>query len=304
MSNSIGIPFANGIGNFIGLTAALKILKNRSADDKLTLITTKGFARNPALVELSKDIFDDVVYVYEPEKFDMIYTAPWCVPALDGLSKWPSTDWNGEGLHEIQIYLDMIEATWKDFDGFILDPIHTEISASDKLKIVLSVSSGTSMSDVKFWSGFPELSQILVDLGYEVYLLGINDELAGCVGHNFVDKLSIREAASVIQQCDLLICNSTGNAWIADAVGTPILFIEGPTLMTKQHAITVNWDVVRSYISCAPCFQKGFWGKCEHRFCMNNITPADVFQRMVNFIPKMNRPIHNHGIFISEREVA
>lgn len=296
MADTVAVTFMNGIGNFILFTSIIKILRHRGVH--ITLITDEKFSGNKALLELSEGIFDDVIYDFEPDKFDVVYVFPWCIPEsvqikseLVNLGK-TTTLWYASGIHEVQMYLETIEATWKDYEGFILTPIHVELPETDKIKIVLSNCSGTEMAKKKSWESFPELSQILFDLDYDVYLVGIGDELKNCVGHNFINKLSMRETASVIEQCDLMIATSTGNTCVADAVGTPLLLIEGPMLATKSHPLNVNYDMVRDYISCAPCFQKAIWNICKHKTCMKNITPAKVVQRMSNFIPKMNQSVN------------
>jgi len=295
VADTVGVTFMNGIGNFILFTAVIKILRHRRVN--ITLITDERFLSNEALLELSEGIFDDIVYDFEPDKFDVVYVFPWCIPKsvqmkseLVDLEK-TTTLWYASGIHEVQMYLEGIGATWKDYEGFILTPIYVELPKTDKIKIVLSNCSGTEMAKKKSWENFPELSQILLDLGYDIYLIGIGDELENCAGHNFVNKLSIRETASVIEQCDLMIATSTGNVHIADAVNTPILLIEGPILTTKNHPLNVNYDIVRTYISCAPCFQKAIWNICKHKTCMKDIIPAGVVQRMLSFIPKMNQSI-------------
>ena len=298
MATILGVAFMNGIGNFILLTAAIKVLKSRTSCS-IHLITDERFLQNEALMELSKGIFDVITCECDPEQYRRVYNFPWCPPKVEGLER-ATTNWVSSGLHEVQMYFNTIEASWKDYQGFILNPKYVRIPETKKLKIVLSNCSGTPMAEKKQWDGFPELSDRLIDLGYEVYLVGTGDELQDCSGHNFINELSITETASVIEQCDLLIATSTGNVHIADAVGTPILLLEGPILTTKNHPLNVNYDIVRSYISCAPCFQKSLWEQCTHYTCMKSITTADVLQKMKAFLPRMNRPIDRFKDF-SER---
>ena len=299
MASVLGVTFMNGIGNFILLTAAIKILKETGDSNSIHLITDERFLQNKALAELSRGMFDEITNEYIPSRYRKVYVFPWCPPKVEGIERL-TTNWVSTGLHEVQMNLEVIGASWKDYRGFMVSPHYVKIPESDKIKIVLSNCSGTPMAEKKQWHGFSELSNLLVGLGYEVYLIGIGNELENCSGYNFVNKLSITETASIIKQCDLMISTSTGNAHIADAVGTPILLIEGPILTSKNHPINVQYDIVRSYISCAPCFQKSIWEHCTHYACMDSITSANVLQKLKSFIPKMNRPVNRFKDF-SER---
>jgi ADP-heptose:LPS heptosyltransferase len=198
-------------------------------------------------------------------------------------------NWHNEGIHEVQEYLEMIGATWKDFDGYLLEPDDGPILDMPSLRIALANCSSTNQALKKSWDKFPELSRVLTDLGYEVILLGLGDELDGCIGHDLRNTLTIKQACKALSQVDLLIAVSTGLTVVADAVKTPVLLLEGPMPTFKAHPLLSKFQIVRKYISCAPCWQKSLWYMCNDPTCMSSIQVGDVIQGMFKFLPKMKR---------------
>jgi len=200
-----------------------------------------------------------------------------------------SISWNKTGIHEVQAYLSMVGASWNDFDGYILNVADTPILADSKFRIALANPENTAQAVKKRWNKFPQLSKELEVLGFDVVLLGSGNELEGCVGENFVGKLSIQQSAKVLQQCDLLIGASTALTLIADAVKTPVMLLEGPMITSRAHPVQSQYTIVRKYISCAPCFQTPVWNMCQQAHCMDLIEASDVLKALFEFIPKLKR---------------
>lgn len=292
--NHVAIAFSNGMGNFIFLSAALKVLRNWGYDN-ITLITDEKLLRQPFMVEVFDGLFENIVTECDIEAYDRIFVSHWFIPAclrdvMDRIDpRYKIINWHQQGIHEVQLYLEMIGASWKDFDGYLLEPADEPILRSERPRIALANCSVTNQAEKKRWKGFPELSETLNDMGYTVILLGLGDELKGCTGVNYLDQLTVKQSAKVLQQCDLLISVSTGLSLVADAVATPVLLIEGPMPTFKAHPVISKYSVVRKYISCAPCFQKPTWKLCETPVCMDNIAVGDVIQGMLKFMPHLKR---------------
>lgn len=302
MSRShVALAFSNGMGNFIFQTAALKVLRNWGYDD-ITLITDEKRVKQDFMMEVFDGLFEDIVTECDVEKYDRIFTNSWFVPICmkdiirDINPKYRIISWHDQGIHEIQMYLEAIGAGWKDFDGYLFESADNPILKSDHPRIALANCSVTNQAVKKRWDKFPELSELLENMGYTVILLGAEDELKGCSGINYVNKLTIKQTAKVLQQCDLLISVSTGLSVIADAVATPVLLIEGPMPTFKAHPIVSKYSVVRKYISCAPCFQKPMWNFCTSPICMEGITTGDVLQEMWKFMPHLKRKSYDWSI--------
>ena len=283
MSNGkIAIQFSNCLGNFIMMTAALKIL--RGSHDIIDLITDeKVLNDHPAVKAMAEEFFDDIKVGMQLEsKYDKIYTAVWSRPS------WMpkiSFDWH-VGTSEVQIYLDMIQKTKADFDGLLVKRADKPKLKGVRPRIALansSTSRGSRMGHIVGWDKFPQLSKTLTQLGFDVILVGQGDELKGCEGQNFIDKLNIFETSFVISQCDLIICVDTGLMHLANSLGVSIILLAGPGCVTKSRPTISKFKVVRKFISCAPCYQKGFWSLCKSPRCMQMIEVEDVLSTVFAF---------------------
>lgn len=294
----IAIGFSNGLGNFVLMTAALKILRNRGHKN-IDMITDISLIKNcPSTLSLANKLFDRVLCNYNPEDYDTLYWGDWSCPinmidkkdAVPNKILWSDSKTPHSGMHEVQVYLDMIGATHFDFDGFSM-PLAKEPDISHLERPIICFANASSVygsrrgSKVGWYNGFFELSKALVQCGCSVVLLGSDkSEIPSkCYGTNFIGKLNILQTAKVINQCDLMVCTDTGLMHVADALKIPVILLSGPTPVTKSHPILSKFKVVRSYIPCAPCFQTGLWKTCESPSCMNSIKVEDVLKEIFNF---------------------
>lgn len=70
-----------------------------------------------------------------------------------------------------------------------------------------------------------------------------------------VDHVSVRHAASLMMDCRLFISNDSGPMHMAAAVRVPTVAIFGPTNPVWVRPWGVPHKVVRTCISCSPCFR-------------------------------------------------
>lgn len=293
MQHCIGLGFSNCLGNFLIMTAALKILRERTHDAIIMVSDDFMLERHPAMKALAEKLFDDVVTKYKKTDFDSFYVGNWSCPksvikkgdACETPVWWTSKS-PYSGMHEVQIYLDMISAKNSDFSGFMMSLADEPILEGDKKRIVLANSSttlGSRQGAKTGWKGFPALSETLMHLGFEVILIGKGDELKGCTGLNFVDKLDIFGTAKVLSQCNLVISTDNGLMHLADSLGIPLVVLAGPTPMTKVHPLVSPYRIVRKFVSCAPCYQSTLWKLCDDPVCMNNIKVDDVLKAIFSY---------------------
>ena len=283
MSNGkVAIQFSNCMGNFIVMTAALRIL--RHTYDKIDLITEEFILnRFPAVKAMAEEFFDEIK-VKPPldGEYAQVYTAAWSRPPWTPRIPF---DWR-VGIPEVQVYLNMIDASKEDFEGFLLKVSDKPKLKGSRPKIALANASktkGSRRGAILGWKKFPQLSEALIELGFDVILVGQSGELDGCKGQSFIDKLNIFETSFIISQCDLMICTDTGLMHVADALGVPILLLIGPSHVTKAGIVISEYEVVRSFISCAPCYQTGLWNLCKTPDCMNHIEVEDVLRKVFKF---------------------
>jgi len=94
--------------------------------------------------------------------------------------------------------------------------------------------------------------------------------------HNFVDKTSIRQLASLLKRSSLLITNDSAPMHIGCAVGTKVLAIFGPT-DPRKYGPTGEFDaVINKKLFCSPCEVAA----CEYGHeCMKLVSADEVLDR-------------------------
>ncbi len=97
---------------------------------------------------------------------------------------------------------------------------------------------------------------------------GIGERAACLAGRTDLPQL-----AALLARCDLLLTNDTGPMHVADAVGTPIVAVFGPTDWISTPPFGKRHEIVRHEIECSPCLQR----VCPlgHHDCMKKVR-ADV----------------------------
>ncbi len=103
---------------------------------------------------------------------------------------------------------------------------------------------------------------------------------------NLQGKTSLIESAQILKNGLLCVGNDTGLPHIAESVGTPSLFILGPT--GEEFGFYPHLeesDFIGLKLWCRPCTTNGK-GNCirSERFCLTGITPAMVEERMVKLV--------------------
>ena len=121
-----------------------------------------------------------------------------------------------------------------------------------KDKYVCITTCGTAR--MKLWNnpnGFPDVIKFLNNLGYKVIDLGLHsDHLEGTISMN--GKLEWNELMNILQHADLMVSTTNGLQWMAWAVGTNVISINGNCMpdmvFNTKHTQVINTDV------CHGCF--------------------------------------------------
>ncbi|MBV8086515.1 MAG: glycosyltransferase family 9 protein, partial [Chloroflexi bacterium] len=92
---------------------------------------------------------------------------------------------------------------------------------------------------------------------------------------------SVKEAAAVLERCRLLVSNDSGVAYLAAAVGTPVVAVFGPSNDRAWGPYPADAHrVVRASLPCAPCFYRGKRlgtpQGCATRDCLKLVRPDMV----------------------------
>jgi len=103
-----------------------------------------------------------------------------------------------------------------------------------------------------------------------------------------VDSVSVRQAAALLRNCRLFISNDSGPMHMAAASGVPTVAIFGPTNPAWVRPWGVQHRVVRTGISCSPCFRyspKPLRCVANRDYaCLKDITVDDVLNACVDLI--------------------
>lgn len=93
---------------------------------------------------------------------------------------------------------------------------------------------------------------------------------------NLAGLTSLRELASLISICDVLLTNDSGPMHIADALGTRIIALFGSTseIVTGPYR---TGKVIHKHVDCSPCYQR----TCPIDFrCMKRISADEVYREI------------------------
>lgn len=118
------------------------------------------------------------------------------------------------------------------------------------------------------------------ECGATLLYLGKGDRPYPWIGQNFGGQVDLREAALLLEQCDLLLSVDNGITHLAAAVGTPTIALFGP--VPAQYRLSAPWIMPVQATECIGC-----WFESEsntppricpkgHHKCMTDITPGEV----------------------------
>lgn len=105
---------------------------------------------------------------------------------------------------------------------------------------------------------------------------------------NLSGLTSLREAAALINLCDLLLTNDSGLMHIADALETDIVALFGSTneLITGPYR---KAKVIHKHVECSPCYRR----VCPTDFkCMKKISTEEVCEAIFQKLKKTNPKLH------------
>ncbi len=90
---------------------------------------------------------------------------------------------------------------------------------------------------------------------------------------NMAGKTTMRELASLLQKCSLLLTNDSGPMHLADALDVPVVALFGSTCDIRTGPYRRNGVMIHKRVTCSPCFRR----TCPIDFrCMNEISVEEV----------------------------
>jgi ADP-heptose:LPS heptosyltransferase len=159
------------------------------------------------------------------------------------------------------------------------DPAH----GTDASTLALAPGCKTGEMAAKRWPHFAALAAAFP----AVAVLGTPDDLPGFDGAtqmafprhvlNLIGRLTLRQTAEALASAGAVVANDCGLGHIAAAVGVPTVLLFGPTPSAALGRFPPNVAVLRSDLTCAPCWFNQRFVACARRIdCLRTIMPADV----------------------------
>jgi heptosyltransferase-2 len=216
-------------------------------------------------------------------------------------------DTHARSLHHIDYYLNLdrragFEAV-PEMPWIFLD-LEERLKARGMLaslkRPIVAINPGAAYGSSKRWhpGRFAEVAEgVMQELGGSVVLLGgpkeigIADEILRSMDSspitsvsllNLAGRISLRELAAVISECDVMVTNDSGPMHIGYAVGTPVVAIFGSTSPEHTGPAGASDIVLRKPVACAPCFER----ECRKKEleCMERITSPEVFDAVKKLV--------------------
>lgn len=148
----------------------------------------------------------------------------------------------------------------------------------------IGFNPGATYGAAKQWfpERFIELGKKLGRRGRLVVVGGpaerdLGENVAKSVGGvSIAGRTGIMQLSAAIARCSLFVTNDTGPMHVADAVGTPMVAIFGPTDWIVTPPFGQSHTIVRHDISCSPCLKR----TCPlgHHDCMKHVEVAQVLR--------------------------
>lgn len=143
--------------------------------------------------------------------------------------------------------------TWRDYPKHATRPLNVPtdyppiLDKTGVIKIGLSISAGNKAKTIPpvIWD---RLFNALKDLPCAYYIFGANneqvwlDDLLRVTGEqenlvNMIGQIPLENLPHAISKMDFYIASDSGNIYIADAVGVPIILIYGPCCVKEQRPL-------------------------------------------------------------------
>lgn len=132
---------------------------------------------------------------------------------------------------------------------------------------------------------YRELADKIRLKGYQVVIIGTNSQRERCGEWdgviNVMGLTTLMMTAAIIKHAVVVVGGCSAPIHIAAAVDTPTIGLYGPT-MAERGAPKHQNIALSAQLNCRPC--DGRVANCEHKTCMYQITPEEVFNACCNFL--------------------
>lgn len=200
--------------------------------------------------------------------------------------------------HEVHNQLDVVKPLGITDASTVLEyaihekerqAVEKEIAVNQSRPLVLVCPAGSYARKSWTISGYAALLQALA-VNADCCLIGgraeqsfleeINKQ-AGGVARVFGGTFSLDQLPALIDRADLLITVDTGPLHIAQAVGTPVVALFGPSDSRVWGPRGKQDVVLQCAVDCSPCWGKG---DCSANRCIEDIQSQDVIDQSLRIL--------------------
>ncbi len=163
-------------------------------------------------------------------------------------------------------------------------------------EVLIGINPGAAYGSAKCWlpDRFREVTKRLIKLD-NVRIIYFGDQATMPLVKEICQDLpspvinlagltSIRELASLIKLCKVLLTNDSGPMHIAAAVGTPLVALFGSTNETATGPYKTG-TVINKHVECSPCYHR----VCPIDFrCMKKIESDEVYNEILRTLKEFD----------------
>lgn len=311
----IAVYFANGIGNYLMMTPAIRALSDHY-QSKIDMVfpSDNSDLRLNVVRQLcdSWDVVNKIIEYpakrFDPNKYEILFTTAHCEKSQAGDIfkqvgiQFQQPEWIKTGIHEIEYYMQ--EVYKLGYKGTIPN-IHIDLADKPLIKKrvgrrLIAFYNGAALLSQRWrwerkkWGGWKQLAAQLENY-YNTDIIYLGGESEKPEGEtlakknknikNYAGKLSFQESAKALSQCDLLISSDSAIMHVAEAIDVPVVALFGSTLVSKNRPYIGNYRIVRNN-GCAfmPCQYHFRFTTCQEFKCMNNMAVGDVMKAVREII--------------------
>ncbi len=211
--------------------------------------------------------------------------------------------------YEVYSFLHLIEPLTGENPPFDVDKPFIDISndaaslpqsdlrAQDNL---IAIFPGASVPERR-WGGdnFGRVAHALSNKGHKIVILGSGSEKKDAEkirelatsAMDLTGKTNLRDVATLLRVCKLLITADSGLLHIAYAVGTPTVSLFGSGLEKKWAPLGKKHRVLNQHIACSPCTRFGYTPRCRRNVeCLLSVSPDEVVRTAETLLDDNARP--------------
>ena len=293
-------------------------VNNPNIDEVITLKEVNGKPSVKENVQLLKNKFDVSIVAYPTYPIALILFLSNIKTRIGTGYRWYSFLFNKKNYehrkdgkyHELEYNVHLLRQLGIDekvTEENVLYGITPSIENVEKLKkdlnelviniskpvIIIHPGSGGSAIDLPI-SKMKEIIKNLLDEDVEILITGTTAEMELCQSLvvnkstiNLAGKYNLGELIALINQCDMMIANSTGPIHIAAALGKNVIgFYPKFTAASAKRwgPYTNKKNIFSPEIDCSECTRK----QCEKLNCMDSIRSGKVIQAVKIILDKID----------------